>query len=534
MKFCSIFIILAFLSLFSMNAMSQSVIINEVYNSSASTDEWVELLVVQDNVDLRSWILGDYTNAGNPSAVLTFSTNSLWSSLQRGTIIVIGQSGVSFTEDNDPSDHLIKIKATNATYFSGTVFVIGGVGESVYLKNSTGTHVFGLSWGSGPHVSNLPQPKVYFAGSSSSSTSTAFSGDATMQLTDTTYWLRNTPATTQGNGNNTVNAAWITSLRSRAEGSGVISIFPTVVDGGIDTTISLTYHRDPVFTITNLRVIVPPEFIWSKDDTDFSYTNMTASVLISNDTVEFSGINFTADSTIITIYHITTAQITGSYRFVVQSGTISNYGNVAPVPVVTVYGAPLSIAEVKINNTSGVALRIDNLVSVRGIITVGKEFGSPSYIQDNSGGMSIYDTAFSRTVYVGDEISVTGKVAQFSGLNQIMIPTRVTLLSSGDIVDPLVVTPTQLKNDGAGGVEVYEGMLVRVNGVTVTELNGTPVTSWQALTSGKNYRLYGSSAVDTVQIRIDEKTNIVGTIALNYARELLPRAEAQVVGISQP
>jgi phosphatidylserine/phosphatidylglycerophosphate/cardiolipin synthase-like enzyme len=48
-----------------------------------------------------------------------------------------------------------------------------------------------------------------------------------------------------------------------------------------------------------------------------------------------------------------------------------------------------------------------------------------------------------------------------------------------------------------------------VNGVLVTELNGAPVSSW----AYKNYRLTGSSSADTVQMRIDNDTQLIGMVA---------------------
>ncbi|MBU2471836.1 MAG: T9SS type A sorting domain-containing protein, partial [Bacteroidetes bacterium] len=221
-------------------------------------------------------------------------------------------------------------------------------------------------------------------------------------------------------------------------------------------------------------------------------------------------ITFTADSTVITISPITSATFTGCYKFKTQSGASASYGDVAPIPVITVYGAAVPISEVKVNDANGVALRMGDLVTVRGIITVGNEFGSPSFIQDNSAGMSIYGTIFSASVNSGDEVQVTGKVTQFFGLNQIKLPEQYSVISSGNIVDPVIATPTQININGVGGIENYEGKLVHLIGVTVTNLNRTPVTSWAANT---NYRLIGTSPSDTVQLRIDNNTNLVGGVA---------------------
>ncbi len=83
------------------------------------------------------------------------------------------------------------------------------------------------------------------------------------------------------------------------------------------------------------------------------------------------------------------------------------------------------------------------------------------------------------------------------------------VVSKGNELDILTATPSQLANDGVNGVEIYEGMLVRINGVTVTETSGSPVASWEY----KNYKLTGTSATDVIDVRIDNNTTIIGTPA---------------------
>lgn len=503
----TIFSVIAIVLFFTLQSFSQPIIINEIYNSS-STGEWVELLVVQDNIDFRGWDIHDFTNSGGSGATLTFANNSLWSSLRKGTLVVIGQSDFVTVEDTDPSDYLLIIKGTNSLYFSGTVFTIGGTSEAVQIRNASDTHIIGVSWGSA-NANSIPQPKVHFTGSSTSGTSTIFNGNDTAQVTSTGNWTQNTTSS-RGAGNGGANSLWITTLRARQEGSGSVSISPQEINGSIDTILTIIYHRDAAYSITALRIIVPSEFVWSQSAADVSFNNMTATLSVSHDTILFSDISFTVDSTEITIANITTPLFTGYYQFKVQSGSVGSFGDVAPTPTVTVFGASIPIADAKLNDTNGVALRLGDLVTVQGIITVANEFGSPSYIQDNSGGMSIFGTNFSSSVTIGDEVVVTARVAQFNGLNQIELPIRYEVLSSGNSVDPILTTPTELKSDGFRGIENYEGLLVRLNNVTVTELNGNPVFNWVANT---NYRLVSSSPSDTVQLRIDNNTNLVGAVA---------------------
>ncbi len=507
-KFAFIFTLI----IFTTSAIfSQSVIINELYNSSAN-DEWIELLVVQDGLDMRGWDIRDFSSAGSPIAPLVFTTNALWNNLRSGTIIIVARPENTFAEDLDASDYTLTVKSNNSTYFTGTVFSIAGTSDAVQIRNTVQTHIFGVSWGAA-NVNSIPSPKVHFTTASTSNTTTFFNGDNVNQLTTVTNWSQNSSTITRGSGNTTANSAWISLLRARPEGSGSVSIAPTLLTGSVDTTIKITYRKDPAFAVNNLRIIVPPEFSWSKNISNVNYTNMTATANVIGDTIYFTDISFNIDSTEITISPITSAIFTGKYKFKTQSGANGSYGDVAPIPVITVYGAAIPISEVKVNDANGASTRIGDLVTVRGIITVSNQFPSPSYIQDNSGGMSIYSVPFSASVNIGDEVLVSGNVTQFGGLNQIENPTLHSIISTGNTVDPLLLTPTQVNNDGIGGIENYEGLLVRLNGVTVTEINGSPVTTWSGATSGKNYRLRGVSPTDTVQIRIDESVNIVGTVA---------------------
>ncbi|MBP9583179.1 MAG: T9SS type A sorting domain-containing protein, partial [Ignavibacterium sp.] len=112
-----------------------------------------------------------------------------------------------------------------------------------------------------------------------------------------------------------------------------------------------------------------------------------------------------------------------------------------------------------------------------------------------------------------------GTITQFNGLNQLESPTLHSILSSGNEVEPVLATPSMLSGDGVSGIENYEGRLVRVNGVLVTELNGTTFSNW----AYRNYMLTGSSASDTVQIRIDNDTQIIGMVA--------PAGRFDVVGV---
>lgn len=502
--------------LFNVYLHSQPVIINEIYNSSGN-DEWIELLVVEDSLDLRNWDIRDFSSTGGAQPPLVFSNNSLWSNLRAGTLIIVARPENAFPEDLDPSDYSLVVKSNNALYFSGTVFLIAGGSEAVQIRNNSQVHIFGVSWGSA-NAASLPNPKVHLAGPSSSNTSVFFNEDTLEEIVIAANWTMS-GAPSMGIGNTAANNNWILSLRARPEGSGSVIISPQIASGDSVINLNFNYIRDSLYNINTLKIIFPKEFNWSQNPAQINIENFSATTVVSEDTILFSDINFLNDSVIISISDVTTAFFTGNYKFVFQSGISPVLADVSPLPILTVYGAAIPIAQAKENDENGIAVYSGELVTVRGIVTVANQFGSPSYVQDNSGGISIFNTAFSNSIQPGDELLVSGIITQFNGLNQLEFPILHSIISSGNSVEPLIATPTQLRNDGIGGVENFEGRLVRVNGVLVTELNGTPVANW----AYKNYMLTGTDPSDTVQIRIDNDTDIIGTVA--------PAGRFDVVGV---
>jgi hypothetical protein len=486
------------LFLLATSASAQQAAINELFNSGGN-DEWVEILVLTEGLDMRGWDLRDFTSGGSGQTPLDFTANALWSSLRRGTLIVVARPEVTVTEDTDPSDFLLVIKSNNGLYFSGNPFLFAGSSDAIQIRTAGDAHVFGVSWGASNQAS-LPDPKVHHASNVASNTSVSFNEDSEPELVQNAAWTFGSSTSTRGAGNSIANSAWLSTLRARADGSGSATMDPDTLSGGQSTGVTVTYRRDPAFSVTDVRLIIPAGFTWSRTPADVGFTGATATLSVVEDTVTLAGLAFQADSSVITVSNLTSPDRTGFYPFRVQSRQTA-FADVGPTPRVVVFGFPEPIADVKPNDSIGVPLRLNELVTIRGIVTVANEFGGPSYLQDNSGGLGVFGSSFSTGVAIGDEVIVSGVIQPFSGLSEIVTPILQSILSSGNTIDPLVVTAAQVANDGAGGVELYEGQLIRLNGVTVV---GTG--TWQPNT---NYVLF--DATDSTQIRIDNNTAIVGT-----------------------
>src|SRR4051794_5997633 len=76
--------------LFTASVLAQSVVVNKNQNSG-TTNDIVELLVIQNNLDMRGMILKDFSSsmANDGGGKYQFSNNALWSSLPAGTLIVL-------------------------------------------------------------------------------------------------------------------------------------------------------------------------------------------------------------------------------------------------------------------------------------------------------------------------------------------------------------------------------------------------------------------------------------------------------------
>lgn len=138
--------------LMSLSAQAQDIVINEYYNTASQNDEWTELVVVKDNLDLTGRYLGD-NNAGTSSwqPKLQFANHPLWKNLRAGTIIKIDHAanvaGCNDTYDTDKSDGFIRVCCRNATFFEGgatTTLFLADEGDFVQIVDPSGKMIHGI------------------------------------------------------------------------------------------------------------------------------------------------------------------------------------------------------------------------------------------------------------------------------------------------------------------------------------------------------------------------------------------------------
>ncbi len=290
---------------------------------------------------------------------------------------------------------------------------------------------------------------------------------------------------------------------------GNASISPVRWKYNTPTTLTLIV-KSPTDTIRGLQIIKPSLFTWNVGSITTIPANLSKSS--SGDTVTFKNISLVGtDSIIISIASVTSTDSTDEFSLNVRLSKDSiSYSGIAGQPLMLVYGSPRPIFFVKKKEANGVHSFLGKWAVTKGVITVANEFGGPSYLQDATTGMALFDSSVSNNVQRGDEVIILGKIAPFGGLFEFAPCVLLEKLSEGNPVDTLVLTANQIATQVPTVVELYEAKLVRVNGITaVATTAGQPASSWATTASGTNYNITDASG--TVQTRISSKTNLANT-----------------------
>lgn len=153
--------------------------INGYINFSDFRDEWTELIVTGDNVDMRNWTIRD--NNGSQTSWQTpvrFNNIAFWQHMRRGTVIMLwhrqlSSLGVAHPTDADASDGYIELDLQNTAYFNGGDFStnntmnLNATSDMVQIRNAGNVHIHVLGHGTTPgsNWTALPSPKLNHANS---------------------------------------------------------------------------------------------------------------------------------------------------------------------------------------------------------------------------------------------------------------------------------------------------------------------------------------------------------------------------------
>jgi hypothetical protein len=313
-----------------------TVVINKVFNSSSSNLlDAVELLVIQNNLDMRGMIVKDYTNAGGVSGVFTLSTNALWSSVPAGTLIRIINSNSGTSADTDYSDFTLDMNRAQALYFTSSgsfdlatndIVMIQAAGSN--SANTTGA-INTLRYGNDPdHTTVITGTPGYVlsTGTSIAGNDYVIANNATSALIDFNG-ANASISTTQVflTPNNTTNATYICSLRGSsaeptvvATGVNFSSVGPagmTVqwtnpgVGGGarrivvarltsttaVPPTDNTTYTTSTVFSSPNGTTGTGNVVVYDGTGTSVAVTGLSSGISYTFDIYEYNGTSFCAN-----------------------------------------------------------------------------------------------------------------------------------------------------------------------------------------------------------------------------------------------
>ena len=169
-------------------------------------------------------------------------------------------------------------------------------------------------------------------------------------------------------------------------------------------------------------------------------------------------------------------------------------------------------------------LPVGTVVTVKGIVTHGAEFGTIRYFQDNTAGIPAYGALVNKA-HKGDSITVTGKLKNYNGLLELDPLTSVVIDSTGyPVPEPIVVTPAQIG-------ETYEGRLVQINNASFSDAGGVFAgnKTYGITASGGSVNIYVKTGQDIVGQPIPHGLVNLTAISSQYSftsvggYQLLPR-----------
>jgi len=309
----------------------------------------------------------------------------------------------------------------------------------------------------------------------------------------------------------------VSTSDSPASGTGSAVLEENVLRGGQTHTLEFELFArsdDAGDLLTHVDLTLPESFGTVAAEA-VVLTPAGATVTVEGRTVRVAGATISQSAPLrIAVTGVAIPDVSGAFTFGVRTGAGSAQTvALAQQPELRVWSTPEPLSAVKVNNAQGVSTRLGEWVTVRGVVTVSDQFrtgtgvAGPSYFQDETAGMAVFSpSGVSERVLIGDDVILLGRVDQFFGLNQLDDRTTVIETIQRNVpTEPITVTLAQLAQDGQGGVEVWEGRLVRVDGVTVN----TPV--WNASGSGTNYQLNDGTA--TLDVRINPNVDFAGQSA---------------------
>ncbi|MBI3004892.1 MAG: T9SS type A sorting domain-containing protein [Ignavibacteriales bacterium] len=217
----------------------------------------------------------------------------------------------------------------------------------------------------------------------------------------------------------------------------------------------------------------------------------------------------------------------GTYSLTVN-GVQDTSGNAMSAPQIVNFSfGVISIAQARALGPGGSA-------KVRGIVTVGNEFGNPAFLQDSTGGLAVFNFNFAASAKQGDIWEVGGTLKNFNGLLEIDPLTDSLKISSGNpLPKPKLLVSDQLD-------ESFESQLVRIDrakfALSGSFGSGSTDSSYSVSDAHGSFivRVDGSTNIPGSPIPADS-VNIVGVVnEFNGSYRLMPRSFADIGVVDPP
>ncbi|MCF7920252.1 MAG: metallophosphoesterase [Candidatus Cloacimonetes bacterium] len=206
---------------------------------------------------------------------------------------------------------------------------------------------------------------------------------------------------------------------------------------------------------------------------------------------------------------------------------IFSFVAILSLPAVSIYDVQYTV---EAGSGDYPSLYLDQQVTLTGIVTCNNYNGDKFLISSPGGGawngILIYESG--NGLQLGDEVEVTGTVAEYYGLTEIQYATDITILSSGnEVPSPAVITTSDFAT-----MEAYEGVLVQMVDVDIVAL----VDEWDiyCIDDGSGYCQVGTYCINPFQYGFELElgmtfTSIIGCGTYSYgAYELAPRDEFDI------
>ncbi len=267
-----------------------------------------------------------------------------------------------------------------------------------------------------------------------------------------------------------------------------------------------------------------------------SSNNLTDSISITSDRPELfslskDGINFSNGITI---------PVTGQEVFIkftpITLGTSTSQirhrsGNAQTI--ISVIGSGFDPFSSIISIAEARAKQSEAIVAVGGRVTAGNQFGSPSFIQDATGGIPVFNSNFSSSIEIGDSVVVYGTIGFFNDLIQI---TGSNLQGKKVETAKRFVTPRQIT---LSELAQYEGQLVTVMNVELKDKSFVFYPNSTEIIKDQNgleaqMRIVGSTDIPGLT-KPQATSNITGVVGRFRANaQLQPRFQPDIPGSALP